>query len=322
VKRLFKRLAGSGADTLSRLLYDPFYPAEQVRPDLARQVVDTCRSLEGSSNHAVGRVEELWTDFQGQIRRQLIDHTPAAFLRMQPIGDLLGLGNTAVAQRAWRFLRRSPRWPRYRQVLKEDTVGRPVRFLWMPSTSGCQVHHTSHLASFEEQTGTPVEQLRLIVEFGGGYGSFCRQVHRLGFKGKYLIYDLPELSALQQYFLGSLDFPLLTAEQWADTAAASGVGFINELADLRRVVASLQTAGVKPSLFVATWSISESPAPLRDEVLEIVKAFEHFLMAYQAEFGSVRNTEFFNRWITSRPDREQWKHYPIPINPTSQYLIR
>ena len=42
----------------------------------------------------------------------------------------------------------------------------------------------------------------VIVEFGGGYGSMCRLVRKLGFKGRYVIFDLRPILALQKYYLG------------------------------------------------------------------------------------------------------------------------
>ena len=48
----------------------------------------------------------------------------------------------------------------------------------------------------------------VIVEFGGGYGSMCRLLHKLGFSGQYFIYDLPEFVALQRYFLKSIGMPV------------------------------------------------------------------------------------------------------------------
>src|SRR5258706_98595 len=85
-------------------------------------------------------------------------------------------------QREWRLLRTSPTWPRFKPALRESAIGKPVRFLFRGATSGIQIHHTYHLAQFEQETGTRVDQDRLIFEFGGGYGSMCRQAHLLGFK--------------------------------------------------------------------------------------------------------------------------------------------
>jgi hypothetical protein len=40
-----------------------------------------------------------------------------------------------------------------------------------------------------------------IIEFGGGFGSMCRLVHALGFRGQHIIFDLPPVWALQRYYL-------------------------------------------------------------------------------------------------------------------------
>ena len=65
-----------------------------------------------------------------------------------------------------------------------------------------------HLALFEETTGSKIDTLELIFEFGGGYGSMCRLAHNLGFNQAYIIFDLQPFSALQNYYLSSLDLPV------------------------------------------------------------------------------------------------------------------
>src|SRR5205085_1427466 len=126
------------------------------------------------------------------------------------------ISNSATALKELRLLRRSSRWPRWKSALRENAVGKPVPLLIRGSTSGIQVHHTYHIAQFEEATGAAIGDMRLIFEFGGGYGSMCRQAHLLGFRGKYVIFDLPEFSALQRYFLRSIGLRVLSPDEGRD----------------------------------------------------------------------------------------------------------
>ena len=253
MKRLLKRIAGSTADQISKLLYDPIYPNEVVRADLAEQLVSRYQELQGAKNGP--NAERQWDDYRQRIRQQIIQNSPRGSCA-EPIGPLLGLGNSAVAFRAWRYLKHAHDWPRYKRALVEDPVGKPIRFLCMPSTGGCQLHHTSHLCAFEQTSGTRIDQIKLIVEFGGGYGSFCRQIHRLGFTGRYVIFDLPEMLALQKYVLSSLELPVLHPDQlYSDN---TGISLLSDLDELRRLVPAMRNH-FTPALFAGTWSISEIP---------------------------------------------------------------
>ncbi len=238
MKRWIKRVAGASADGISRC-YDLFYPPERVDQTLSAQLEQNYRSISAIPLNPDELLENQWIKFRQQIREQILIHSPAAFLRRAPLSNILGLGNSAAALGSWRYLRKLTDWPRYQAVLKEDPVGAPVRFLYMPSSGGNQIHHTSHLAAFENKSGERVESLHLIVEFGGGYGSFCRQVHRLGFRGKYVIFDLPELSGLQRYYLGSLGFPILERDAWIDPTA-EGIVLLTDTKDLSAVVGDLR----------------------------------------------------------------------------------
>lgn len=319
MKRWIKRAAGASADNFARL-YDLFFPSEQVDPAKSEKLVQTCRQISEQESASSGNVENQWMAFRRQIRTQFANHGAKAFLRKPPLSHIIGLGNTATAFGSWKYLRRSTDWPRYQKVLRENSLGRPIRFFCAPSTGGNQIHHTSHACAFEQMSGQRIDQMRLIVEFGGGYGGFCRQVHRLGFCGTYIIYDLPELSALQRYFLSSLGFNVVP-ESVSPDEQANGIILLQDIQDLANAVNRARKTH-SPSLFVATWSISEVPMPLRSQIMPIVNDFDHFLIAYQPEFGSMKNNEFFQSLVAGSARPEGWKHYPIPHNPVSSYLIR
>jgi len=66
------------------------------------------------------------------------------------------------------------------------------------------IHQAYHLHQWERATGVCVSQLGSIVEVGGGYGALAVVARRAGFAGRYTIYDLPELSLLQSYYLAQM----------------------------------------------------------------------------------------------------------------------
>jgi len=151
-------------------------------------------------------------------------------------------------------------------LVKENKVGNPP-------TDGNVIHQTYHLARFMEETGQDINSFDYIFEFGGGYGGMCRVIRELGFMGEYVIYDLPHFSALQRYYLGSCDVEATC---------------ISDTKDIPRPVDC-------KSLFLATWSLSESPNNVRENFSGILPFFDSFLFSYQDTFGGIDNVEYFKK---------------------------
>lgn len=106
------------------------------------------------------------------------------------------------------------------------------------------IHQAYHLHQWEQATGMHVSQLRSIVEVGGGYGALALVARRAGFAGTYTIYDLPELSILQRFYL---------AQMGAAAECYSELG-----------------APVAPDLLVAIYSLSETRAETVERYLAAI----------------------------------------------------
>jgi hypothetical protein len=145
----------------------------------------------------------------------------------------------------------------------------------------------------------------------------CRLFHRLGFHGRYAIFDFAEFSSLQQFFLKSLDMPLHSIESFRQTG--HGVVTVSDIAQLEGLTTELLPVSQR-SLFIATWSLSETSLELRRRVLELASSFDAFLFAYQDRFGEVDNDRFFTDWKVSKPDT-QWHQWPIDHISGNYYLI-
>jgi len=74
------------------------------------------------------------------------------------------------------------------------------------------IHHTYHIAQFEDKVGERISNFDFIFKFGGGYGSMCKLLHNPGFKGRYVLYDFPVFSALQEFFLKCHNISLCPVE--------------------------------------------------------------------------------------------------------------
>jgi len=306
------------ADGLSRLAFDRPLPPPTADEQRAIDDLRTeARALPPLPESAPGAIEDQWILFVRQFRDMLLHADPRSFCRWDVIGRTMGITNQSRAFTAWDELKRAPDFrSRWLPIMPESGSGRAIRFLPHPQTSGMVVWQASHLMAFERETGLPVGSMGLVVEFGPGYGNLCRLVHRLGFKGRYVMFDLPELLILQRYFLRSENLPVTTPEQFA--AGQNGICFVSDPAQL---AAMLPPAGtVDRSMFAGVWSISESPPELRRRVLEAVAGFGAYLIAYQQRFGTTDNRAFFDELVQRLPDIA-WQQTPVRAQPGSMYLF-
>ena len=246
----------------------------------------------------------IWDEKRARLRELLLERDPADFLRWDAVRTTMVKRGRAPVALELRHLRRRPDWlERWRPALRESTIGRPRPFHLYPRSSGTLIHQAYHLCRFEEATGLALPRLPFIVEFGGGYGSLCRLFHQLGFAGTYVIFDLPEVSALQRYFLRCLGIP--TSRDGRD--APRGAVTISTLAELERVV------GARPpgrAGFIAQWSLGETPVELRRRVLAWVAGFDAFLFGYTERLETIENVAFFTGW---RAPLQAYRWWALPL---------
>jgi hypothetical protein len=180
---------------------------------------------------------------------------------------------------------------KWRRVLKEDPFGNPVLHDQYEGSSGNLIHHAYSLSQLYKYCDFDILNCKSIFEFGGGYGSFYRLVRKIGFTGKYSIYDLPAFLALQNKFISSV------------FGNCDNVFFLNDIKEKEHV-----------DLFISLWAISECPLTLRESVLNNIDS-DIYLIAYQSEFDGIDNINYFNAMKdklknTHSVDIVAIKHYP------------
>ncbi len=257
-----------------------------------------------------------WEEFRDGLRSELAAGDPRTFLRWPIIQHAMCLTNSGAVVPEFLALRTSGQWARFAPAVVESPTGNPLRFLYHPQSSGSLLHHCHHIMRFAEVTGADLSSVEMIVEFGGGYGSMCRLLHRLGFRGRYFIYDLPEFSALQRYFLQSLTLPVIEA---SGDFSRPGIYLITDLGMLRTAIAATPAEACRA--FIATWSLSECQPELRDRFLPLVAAFDYFLIAFQNEFYGVDNHAYFAAFERSTAERIGWWKKRLRHLPGSNYLF-
>ena len=261
--------------------------------------------------------QRQWAKHMNRLRELVLSANPREFLRWDVVSSTMFVSRAAYIRTELRYLRCCPDWDaRWRAAIKESRVGHPRLYIFYPPSSENLIHHAYHLAQFEQKTQRPVDRMNYVLEFGGGYGSMCRLFYNLGFCGKYVIFDLPPFSALQRYYLQTQGFPVLTP---ADAVKAkTGIVCVSDFGQLKTIMdGDMQ---VPNAMFVATWSISETPVQIRHAVMPFMARFNSFLIAYQDRFGEVDNSVFFECWKKIN-SHVVWHNWPIAHVPGNSYLI-
>jgi hypothetical protein len=251
--------------------------------------------------------EAIWLAYRERFRQDVLARNPRRFLRWPVIRPMYRRDAPYIGQ--WLdYLRAHPEWQsRWQSAVRESAVGDPRPYYAYWPSSGNLLSQAYHLCRFEDVTGARLADVQFLLEFGGGYGALCRVLRALGFRGTYAIFDFPEFSALQRFYLRAHGLP---AAAWPrrepgrpDIVTLSTLGELDEL---------LESQSPDRAAFVALWSLSEAPLPLRDAVMTRVAAFDMFAVGYQARFGDVDNMAWFRMWHT-RPEAHDIEWHDLPL---------
>jgi len=203
-----------------------------------------------------------WESWAAEIEELVSGDRVHRFLRDRVVRHTMFGG---FKQEQLDYLRALPE--RWEQATKVSCVGNPSNI--HDGATGCSVRQAYYLARMEAFSGIDTRDYATIVEYGGGYGEMCRVVRALGFEGRYVIYDLPPVIRLQQYYLGELG---IEAEYHTHT---------------------LPAPEGRPSLFVAAWSLGETSLKERERHLDTMAEYDAYLFGYQNEWNGIDNNAFF-----------------------------
>ncbi len=136
------------------------------------------------------------------------------------------------------------------------------------SLSANLIHQAYFVKRWEEHSGKEIGNLNFIMEYGGGYGAMAYVCRKLGFEGVYIIYDLPIVSLMQEYYL-------------------SNVG-------IHDVWFTSEPHTSETDLFISLWGVTEVSAFDRAWVADAMSA-KHNLIAYATAWVDYDNVA----WIRS-----------------------
>ncbi len=271
-----------------------FNPGEKMLVEELRNAIHSLPEI--SSDIEAPTARNAWLNFRNNLRHQILESDPRYFLHWPIILHTMFYPGNKVELDA---LRESEQWQLWKKGLEETSVGYPIRYKEFPSSSGNLIHHAYLAYRLSSVFGIKLAGLKTIFEFGGGYGSNARLFYQLGFIGTYTIFDLPEFLLLQKFFLR--DFCEKKNIDWKSSTLGK-TQFLSEV--------SFVPEYFSPDLFVAAWSLSESPLEVRENLLERFKKPKYIAIAYQQTFREIDNLSYFNDLSERMPDYE-WVHEPI-----------
>jgi hypothetical protein len=214
--------------------------------------------------------EAFWTAYRTQLRQDIARKDPRLFLRWPLIEGSM------VARREW-IIHVLPELAsiEWLPLLAEDNLGAP-QWIRGTDTSPNLLQKAYHIVRFQRATGRRAADFA-VTEFGAGYGAMAKVLHRLGVRSLRL-YDLPEFSALQRYYLSLLH---VKAETISPPVAFP--------------------QGGPGSMLVATWSLSETPLSVRHEMQDAIKSYDAFLIAFKEQFLQTDNISYFRTLMRNTP---------------------
>lgn len=228
-----------------------------------------------------------WNERRRSLRKKMLKNNPEKFMQWPVVQEFLYSGMVPhIQDELDDLMLDNCNWDfRWQEAIAVPPFGGGKRNVY--DASGTSIQQVYYLMLWESFSGREIGSVVSIREFGGGYGSMALACKRLGYTGDYAIYDLPEVSLLQQYYL-------------------SNVGVDNVM---------FNNGVDNPELFIAMFSLSEIDMELRE-----IPDAESYLMGYQGRWSEYDNKGFFSEFAKSKPELD-WLDIPNPYFGNHRYLI-
>lgn len=157
------------------------------------------------------------------------------------------------------------------------------------TTTMNRIQHMAHLV-INGWTPEKLAQLDTIVELGGGIGDMADIIYKLGFRGKYVIYDFPEVGAIQKWYHDQLGHTNIVH-----------TSDVNDLFDA--------------DLMIGTWSFTEMPLDLRNEIMSKIGQTKNWLIAYSNEIFGIDNDKYIREEFVPLFTQHDIEYTDIPSMP-------
>ena len=154
------------------------------------------------------------------------------------------------------------------------------------------MNRIQHMAHLILNGWDPVELSKLdtIVELGGGIGDMADIIYKLGFKGKYIIYDFKEVGAIQKWYHDKLGYTNIVH-----------TSDVNDLVDA--------------DLMIGMWSFTEMPIDLREKIMDKIGNTKNWLISYSNQIFGIDNNKYITEQFVPRFTNHNIEYTDIPFMP-------
>lgn len=211
------------------------------------------------------------------------------FLQKSFIQQMFFIHNRIYLLKYLLEMRNSKNWNFWKKIIKESSVGNPIRYFLYPNSSGNKIFQAYHLKKYNEFNKINLRDFDEIVEFGGGYGNMASTFNQINPKIKYTIFDTYEVNLLQYYYLKRLNLNV----NFNNLKKNSGnINLINSIKILKKKISNIKKNN--NNLLIANWSLSETPLNFRKKIFFLIDKFDYQLISFQKNFENVDNLKYFS----------------------------
>lgn len=250
-----------------------------AQPSISRYLTDWTTEIPPEIERRA-HVGSEWDDYWAAITEEFRLH-PMSFLRQPVISRTVHPNQQDLACAYLDELSNEP-FARENILprLSDVPIGDPYLCEVFPLASPISIQHAYYLFLIKKHLDLfiPEGELCHILELGGGYGNFCRLACDFGYTGRYVIADLPEMHSIQSHFLRHA-LPQRMAKKPVEFRSLNDPAILSDQ---------------RPSLFLATFSLSEMPLAKRTEIEDYYRHFDYVFFAYNSAFSSVDNLAYFD----------------------------
>jgi len=224
----------------------------------------------------LGSGGESWEENTASFKESILQGDISKFLQWPVTRKTMFVGECEKVVNEYNRLKESRR---YVKAMEENNIGEPEGLSFDANTSGNLVHNLYSLYFYETYFDVDVSRdVDVIFEFGGGYGGLCRGVFQLGFSKEYILYDIPPVVYIQDFYTKTI-----------------GLDSVNCIDSYPSLVRELSLHKEKQNkMFIATWSLSEAPLSVRNSIIQLLQDFKYILIVFSGTHDGVDNQEYFN----------------------------
>lgn len=278
-----------------------------VLPQLVQQyIVFNKMGLEAVDYGNINESSKFWKDKNKNIKKLPFWFTKNKEIRSTMFVDAGG----AWLKKQIDFLRSNKSEVFLRDILSEVPVGLPNIITNRYKSSHNSIHHLYHLCYLEKKVSVQVDKFTHYIEYGAGYGNMARLLFKINPNAVCILLDLPTFTEIQyRYLITVFGKEKVHIVNQINGDELPGIYLVrNYQLNARKI----HMPKLSNSLFLATWSLSESDKNSQKLVEDLNFFNSNFLLiAYQKKNEYFENSERYTSPIHG---------YSLIVNEETKYI--